>query len=201
MIRPLYAKESTIAGLRVLWARGAPPSLFLPDAIDKELAEALREGAGEHLVDFWIADRGRWSHAALDGGHPLFAPLIELASKVSDRPLHAASARLLRFTHRDYALFRGDEGPTFLEGATSFVELTADLSARSIGQCDLTYDDGGARRIQLPQAALSLSLVERDATLLRAERYVTHQARDAAVVRLRLSLVDTRLTMAAVRAP
>jgi len=128
-----------------------------------------------------IADRSRLETATL--ADPLVARLTALAGEAIGATLRPIDVRWLRLRHGDYQLTKADArerppGP--------HVELIADLSAAATREAEIFYSDGRVVA-QLPG---SVAIVERrDTTLLRWQRFVTHRVGDAAVYRLRLTLV------------
>lgn len=127
-----------------------------------------------------IADRLRLETATLD--HPLVARLTTLAGEVVGAALRPVDVCWMRLRRGDYQLTKGDARARPPE---PHVELIADLSAAATGEAEIFYGDGPVVA-QLPGAAV---IVERDATSLRWQRYLTLRVGDAAVYRLRLTLV------------
>ncbi|HEX9104474.1 MAG TPA: hypothetical protein VF997_19820, partial [Polyangia bacterium] len=126
-----------------------------------------------------IADRQRLETAAL--ADPVVARLTALAGRVVGAELRALGVRWLRLRHGDYQLTKADalERP-----AGAHVEVIADLSAAATGEAEIFYSDG---RI-VAQRPGAVSVVERDASLLRWQRYLTLRVGDAAVYRLVVTL-------------
>lgn len=128
----------------------------------------------------YIADRLRLETATLDD--PLVARLGALAGDVLGAALRPIDVRWMCLRHGDYQLTKGDarERP-----AEPHVELIADLSAAATGEAEIFYSDGRV----VAQRPGAVVIVERDATSLRWQRYLTLRVGDAAVYRLRLTLL------------
>ncbi len=131
----------------------------------------------------WIADRHRLETASLAGplADALVARLAALAGAAAGATLRPRAVRWLRLRHGDYQLTKCDalERPS-----APHVELIADLSAAATGEAEIFYSDGRV----VPQLPGSVAIIERDATMLRWQRYLTARVGDAAVHRLRLTL-------------
>lgn len=127
----------------------------------------------------FVADRERLETATLDD--PLPARLAALAGEIAGAALVPMGVRWMRLGHGDYQLTKGDARARPPE---PHLELIADLSAAATGEAEIFYSDGRV----LPQLPGSVAVVERDATLLRWQRYLTLRVGAAAVYRLRLTL-------------
>jgi hypothetical protein len=181
--------EARLAPYRAAYVASVIPAVVIPSAITVEIASLLRERLLEEgLYPYFLPHRGRYAVNDSFTEPDLWEQLQALASAVSGQRLSVFDARWSLLRRGDYALTRDDTAPL-----DRHVELTLDLSAAPVGEGgsfggEVCYAHRGQLFFAAPQAPGSLTLVERGPTIRRYERYLTHRAGDAEVIRLRLSL-------------
>jgi hypothetical protein len=188
------ALEARLAPYRAAYVASVIPAVVIPGAITVETASLLRERLLEEgLCPYYLPHRGRYAVNDSFTEPDLWEQLETLASAMAGQPLSIFDARWSLLRRGDYALTRDDTAP--LE---RHVELTLDVSpvpapapapapVSSAGG-EVCYAHRGQLFFAAPQALGNLTLVERGPTIRRYERYLTHRAGDAEVIRLRLSL-------------
>ena len=179
---------SRVEALRRAFREAAPPHVTLPEAITENDAAALRKRVAPDLQPFYVPDRGRYHVNRTFADTPLFDALRALAQNVVAAPLSVGAARWLRFIHGDYQLMRGDvvDRPE----RTRHIEVTLDFSAAATDQAELAFV-GERAKFTVPQMPRSLTLVERDESLLSFDYYLNNHVGAAEVWRLRLALPYT----------
>lgn len=165
---------------------GGRTAAIIPDAIGPAAAAALRdrlERAG--YTRYALLDRGGYDVIADLREPAVFAPLIEIAARVTGRSLAIAEARALRLGPGDYLLAHHDR---ILDGHP--VELMLDVSPAGVPGAEVHYRRRGQVYFRVPCAPGSLAIVERGPTVACNHTYVSKRYPVASVVRLVLLLRD-----------
>jgi hypothetical protein len=178
--------DEILAPLREAYEGRAIPAVFVPGAVSRERADALREAVLEAPRQrFDVANRGRYETTRDVRDLELESQLRELAEYFARADLEVGSLVWTVMRHGDYALRHGDERVP--RDGSRVVELTLDVSRHASNEADLIYaKDDGPIVFAAPQEPGGLAIVERSQGVRRYERYLTHRVGDLAVVRLRL---------------
>jgi hypothetical protein len=185
VLEPALATPVSTAALAQLFARSAPRAVFVPGAITAAAAAVLRALADAAAWSrFDVADRGSYHEATL-GTDPLLDELAALACAITGEELAPIAVRARRLRHGDYSLMKGDARS---RPAGLLAELVVDLSDAATGEAEVSYTDGSAALVVVPQLPRSLALVERTPAIHRHERYLTHRIGAREVVRLYVEL-------------
>ena len=181
------AAVAALRPFRVAFREMPVPAVMVPGAVSTELAAAIRaELSGLTFIPYFVADRGRYAYRDDLEVTELFDSLVALAEHLADEPLRIADSRFYSLGRGDYALRKDAPAP-----AARRLELTVDLSQRATGQGEVVYAHRGQVFFVAPQEPGAVSLVDRQPTVDRYDRYLGHRVGDARVLRLRL-LLDPR---------
>jgi hypothetical protein len=165
------------------------PGIVLPDAVSSSLRRSLRVRLRRyrwHEFDWPTLGHYAYVEAVLDTA--LWSELRALAEYMTGRSLRIARSRCMRLRHRDYALKRADEDDQLRRDC--LVELHADISSRATGEADVIFEHGErSGAFVVPQLPGLVSVVVRDPSVRRYDRYLTHRTGRALVHRLRLTLL------------
>ncbi len=178
------AAAQALRPFRIAYREMPVPAVVVPGAVSAELAAAIREElAAVPFTPFFVADRGRFAYRDDLEVPELFGSLLAVAEHLAGEPLAIAASRFDSLGRGDYALRRHAPPPPGRR-----IELTVDLSERATGQGEVVYTHRGQVFFVAPQEPGALALVDRQPTVERYDRYLTHRVGDARVLRLRLAL-------------
>jgi len=159
--------------------------------VSPRAVDAARAAAGAARFEpFDLAHRGRYSFSDASVPEVVVTELIALGALCTGHRLALFSHRFVRLSRGDYALEADDAAwaPAVAPDAPPPLDVTLDLSTRETGEAEVVFTRGGAAFFTVAQRPGEVGLVERSAGVARYERYLTHRAGDAQVIRLRLWL-------------
>ncbi len=162
------------------------PAVTVPELIESPILakarDALRLDASQL---FEIADRGRYLEWPGHEETIILPRLLAVAESIVGMPLAPMLTRWSCLEHRSYGLVRDDD---LRQPADAWIEVLLDLSEAPTGAAEVIYNrPEGA--IVIPQLPGHLTIVGRDTSTRRYERYLNHRVRGARVHRLTLALV------------
>jgi hypothetical protein len=180
----LQLSESKIGAVREEFSSQPLPSILLSNVLPAAWASQLRARlAGIEWQSFFLAHRGKYLFNDSFQSPALFDEIKACTQKISSQKILLQRFRWLQLKHGDYSLLRDDT----LSAGT--LDVSLEFSEASIPNAELCYCYGRQVYFAVPSQPLSLSIVYRGATVLRFQRYLNHQTKDATLLRLQLSFV------------